>query len=125
MVEVDLGTDYYIYFTSRSPVKLSFVSDKQALLWCITLLMFIYCLRRINVGSRFQAEIPLLRDRSLAASDVAKEQLVWQPWEDLENNPAIQENGKKKNVYLNGHENKEGGDRTSKSYWTVNQVDGL
>uniref|UniRef100_A0A670XWY8 Mitotic deacetylase associated SANT domain protein n=1 Tax=Pseudonaja textilis TaxID=8673 RepID=A0A670XWY8_PSETE len=47
---------------------------------------------RINVGSRFQAEIPLLRDRSLAASDVAKEQLVWQPWEELENNPAIQEN---------------------------------
>ncbi|XP_063145930.1 mitotic deacetylase-associated SANT domain protein [Candoia aspera] len=47
---------------------------------------------RINVGPRFQAEIPPLRDRSLAVSDVAKEQLVWQPWEELETNPAIQEN---------------------------------
>lgn len=61
------------------------------------------------MGPRFQAEIPLLRDRSLAASDVAKEQLVWQPWEELENNSAIQENGKFIYLYLNGHENKEGG----------------
>ncbi|XP_042321927.1 mitotic deacetylase-associated SANT domain protein isoform X2 [Sceloporus undulatus] len=47
---------------------------------------------RINVGPRFQAEIPLLRDRSLAASDKAKEELVWQPWEELETNASIQEN---------------------------------
>ncbi|KAM9202753.1 mitotic deacetylase-associated SANT domain protein isoform 1-T2 [Dugong dugon] len=39
---------------------------------------------RINVGSRFQAEIPSLRDRSLAAADLHKADLVWQPWEDLE-----------------------------------------
>ncbi|XP_053457402.1 mitotic deacetylase-associated SANT domain protein [Nycticebus coucang] len=39
---------------------------------------------RINVGSRFQAEIPLMRDRALAATDPHKADLVWQPWEDLE-----------------------------------------
>ncbi|XP_023483842.1 mitotic deacetylase-associated SANT domain protein isoform X2 [Equus caballus] len=39
---------------------------------------------RINVGSRFQAEIPSMRDRALAASDSHKADLVWQPWEDLE-----------------------------------------
>uniref|UniRef100_A0ACB8G3R9 Uncharacterized protein n=1 Tax=Sphaerodactylus townsendi TaxID=933632 RepID=A0ACB8G3R9_9SAUR len=47
---------------------------------------------RINVGSRFQAEIPLLRDRSLATSDKPKADLVWQPWEELENNISVQEN---------------------------------
>lgn len=40
---------------------------------------------RINVGSRFQAEIPSMRDRALAAADPHKADLVWQPWEDLEN----------------------------------------
>ncbi|XP_036700629.1 mitotic deacetylase-associated SANT domain protein isoform X5 [Balaenoptera musculus] len=39
---------------------------------------------RINVGSRFQAEIPSMRDRALAAADSHKADLVWQPWEDLE-----------------------------------------
>nr|XP_003408803.1 ELM2 and SANT domain-containing protein 1 isoform X3 [Loxodonta africana] len=39
---------------------------------------------RINVGSRFQAEIPSLRDRALAAADPHKADLVWQPWENLE-----------------------------------------
>ncbi|KAF6129845.1 hypothetical protein HJG60_004396 [Phyllostomus discolor] len=39
---------------------------------------------RINVGSRFQAEIPPLRDRALAAADPHKADLVWQPWENLE-----------------------------------------
>ncbi|KAM5339104.1 mitotic deacetylase-associated SANT domain protein isoform 5-T10 [Glossophaga mutica] len=39
---------------------------------------------RINVGSRFQAEIPPVRDRALAAADPHKADLVWQPWEDLE-----------------------------------------
>uniref|UniRef100_A0A5F8AF43 Mitotic deacetylase associated SANT domain protein n=1 Tax=Macaca mulatta TaxID=9544 RepID=A0A5F8AF43_MACMU len=39
---------------------------------------------RINVGSRFQAEIPLIRDRALAAADPHKADLVWQPWENLE-----------------------------------------
>lgn len=39
---------------------------------------------RINVGSRFQAEIPMMRDRALAALDPHKADLVWQPWEHLE-----------------------------------------
>ncbi|XP_044291812.1 mitotic deacetylase-associated SANT domain protein isoform X2 [Varanus komodoensis] len=47
---------------------------------------------RINVGPRFQAEIPPLKDRSLAAFDKAKEELVWQPWEELETNASVQEN---------------------------------
>uniref|UniRef100_A0A8B9FIZ5 ELM2 and SANT domain-containing protein 1 n=2 Tax=Amazona TaxID=12929 RepID=A0A8B9FIZ5_9PSIT len=47
---------------------------------------------RINVGTRFQAEIPLLQDRSLAAADEHKAELVWQPWGDLETNKVTQEN---------------------------------
>ncbi|NXI40157.1 EMSA1 protein, partial [Galbula dea] len=47
---------------------------------------------RINVGARFQAEIPPLQDRSLAAADEHKAELVWQPWEDLETNRLTQEN---------------------------------
>ncbi|CAH6845278.1 mitotic deacetylase-associated SANT domain protein [Phodopus roborovskii] len=39
---------------------------------------------RINVGTRFQAEIPMIRDRALAAADPHKADLVWQPWEHLE-----------------------------------------
>lgn len=50
--------------------------------------------RRINVGSRFQAEIPPIRDQALAASDKAKADLVWQPWEALETDVSTQENGK-------------------------------
>uniref|UniRef100_A0A8C0BHR2 Mitotic deacetylase associated SANT domain protein n=1 Tax=Buteo japonicus TaxID=224669 RepID=A0A8C0BHR2_9AVES len=49
---------------------------------------------RINVGTRFQAEIPSLQDRSLAAVDEHKAELVWQPWGDLETNKVTQENGK-------------------------------
>ncbi|XP_006128670.2 mitotic deacetylase-associated SANT domain protein [Pelodiscus sinensis] len=47
---------------------------------------------RINVGSRFQAEIPVLQDRSLASADKHKADLVWQPWGDLEINKTTQEN---------------------------------
>ncbi|XP_044869569.1 mitotic deacetylase-associated SANT domain protein [Mauremys mutica] len=47
---------------------------------------------RINVGSRFQAEIPVLQDRSLASADKHKADMVWQPWGDLEINKATQEN---------------------------------
>ncbi|KFZ58634.1 ELM2 and SANT domain-containing protein 1, partial [Podiceps cristatus] len=47
---------------------------------------------RINVGTRFQAEIPSLQDRSLAAVDEHKAELVWQPWGDLETNKVTQEN---------------------------------
>ncbi|XP_065610807.1 mitotic deacetylase-associated SANT domain protein [Cyrtonyx montezumae] len=47
---------------------------------------------RINVGTRFQAEIPSLQDRSLAAADEHKADLVWQPWDDLETNRVTQQN---------------------------------
>uniref|UniRef100_A0A8C4UR75 Mitotic deacetylase associated SANT domain protein n=1 Tax=Falco tinnunculus TaxID=100819 RepID=A0A8C4UR75_FALTI len=47
---------------------------------------------RINVGIRFQAEIPSLQDRSLAAADEHKAELVWQPWGDLETNKVTQKN---------------------------------
>ncbi|XP_075048577.1 mitotic deacetylase-associated SANT domain protein [Mixophyes fleayi] len=40
---------------------------------------------RINIGPRFQAEIPDLRDRSLAFVDKHKADLVYFPLEDLEN----------------------------------------
>ncbi|XP_068873562.1 mitotic deacetylase-associated SANT domain protein [Aphelocoma coerulescens] len=47
---------------------------------------------RINVGTRFQAEIPSLQDRALAEADEHKAELVWQPWGDLETNKVTQEN---------------------------------
>ncbi|XP_030307572.1 ELM2 and SANT domain-containing protein 1 isoform X1 [Calypte anna] len=47
---------------------------------------------RINVGTRFQADIPSLQDPSLAAADEHKAELVWQPWDDLETNRVTQEN---------------------------------
>lgn len=41
--------------------------------------------RRINIGSRFQADIPELQDRLLMEKDVHKATLVWKPWPELEN----------------------------------------
>ncbi|XP_009328442.1 PREDICTED: transcriptional-regulating factor 1 isoform X4 [Pygoscelis adeliae] len=40
---------------------------------------------RINIGSRFQADIPELQDRWLMEKDVHKATLVWKPWPELEN----------------------------------------
>ncbi|XP_035752920.1 transcriptional-regulating factor 1 isoform X4 [Egretta garzetta] len=40
---------------------------------------------RINIGSRFQADIPELQDRFLMENDVHKATLVWKPWPELEN----------------------------------------
>ncbi|XP_021403293.2 transcriptional-regulating factor 1 isoform X3 [Lonchura striata] len=40
---------------------------------------------RINIGSRFQADIPELQDRLLLEKDVHKATLVWKPWPELEN----------------------------------------
>lgn len=59
-----------------------------------TLFNMYFFYRRINVGSRFQAEIPHLRDWSLAASDHPKADLVWKPWKELETDTSVQENGK-------------------------------
>ncbi|KAM6186665.1 transcriptional-regulating factor 1 isoform 3-T3 [Rhynchocyon petersi] len=40
---------------------------------------------RINIGLRFQAEIPELQDASALAQDTHKATLVWKPWPELEN----------------------------------------
>ncbi|XP_067844946.1 transcriptional-regulating factor 1-like isoform X2 [Heptranchias perlo] len=45
---------------------------------------------RINMGLRFQAEIPALQDRSLAEKDVSKADLVWKPWGELDD-PEVQQ----------------------------------
>ncbi|XP_040834207.1 zinc finger protein 541 [Ochotona curzoniae] len=45
----------------------------------------------INIGSRFQAEIPELQDRSLAGVDEHVASLVWKPWGDMTTNPETQD----------------------------------
>ncbi|XP_012304085.1 transcriptional-regulating factor 1 isoform X3 [Aotus nancymaae] len=45
---------------------------------------------RINVGLRFQAEIPELQDISALAQDTHKATLVWKPWPELENHDLQQ-----------------------------------
>ncbi|MBN3310506.1 ZN541 protein, partial [Amia calva] len=42
----------------------------------------VYC-RRINLGRRFQAELPLLRSTALVLYDPHPAQLMWAPWGDL------------------------------------------
>ncbi|XP_060769107.1 zinc finger protein 541 [Neoarius graeffei] len=46
---------------------------------------------KINVGSRFQAEIPPLRNPLLILYDEHPAQLVWAPWGDLPTNPETQQ----------------------------------
>ncbi|KAK4806283.1 hypothetical protein QYF61_008469 [Mycteria americana] len=45
----------------------------------------------INVGSRFQAEVPNLRDRSHLEKDEQAASLVWKPWGDIATNPETQD----------------------------------
>uniref|UniRef100_A0A8C0X8N7 Zinc finger protein 541 n=1 Tax=Castor canadensis TaxID=51338 RepID=A0A8C0X8N7_CASCN len=45
----------------------------------------------INIGSRFQAEIPELQERSLAGVDEHMASLVWKPWGDVMTNPETQD----------------------------------
>ncbi|XP_052568824.1 zinc finger protein 541 isoform X3 [Peromyscus californicus insignis] len=45
----------------------------------------------INVGSRFQAEIPELQERPLARVDENVASLVWKPWGDVMTNPETQD----------------------------------
>ncbi|XP_037010627.2 transcriptional-regulating factor 1 isoform X1 [Artibeus jamaicensis] len=45
---------------------------------------------RINIGLRFQAEIPELQDVSAVAQDAHKATLVWKPWPELENHDLQQ-----------------------------------
>ncbi|KAM5236863.1 zinc finger protein 541 isoform 2-T2 [Ctenodactylus gundi] len=44
----------------------------------------------INIGNRFQAEIPELQERSLAEADEHVASLVWKPWGDVMTNPETQ-----------------------------------
>ncbi|KAJ7990845.1 hypothetical protein DPEC_G00291140 [Dallia pectoralis] len=46
---------------------------------------------RINIGVRYQAEVPELRRRSLAQNDYHKAQLVWAPLNVLEAKPGLLE----------------------------------
>ncbi|KAK2816475.1 hypothetical protein Q7C36_022746 [Tachysurus vachellii] len=46
---------------------------------------------KINVGSRFQAEIPPIRNSLLILYDEHPAQLVWAPWGDLNTNPETQQ----------------------------------
>uniref|UniRef100_H3AZ55 Zinc finger protein 541 n=1 Tax=Latimeria chalumnae TaxID=7897 RepID=H3AZ55_LATCH len=45
----------------------------------------------INIGSRFQAEIPVLRDRSYTVYDEHRADLVWKPWGNTETNEETQQ----------------------------------
>ncbi|XP_059008973.1 zinc finger protein 541 isoform X1 [Mustela lutreola] len=45
----------------------------------------------INIGSRFQAKIPELQERALAAADEHVASLVWKPWGDVTTNPETQD----------------------------------
>ncbi|XP_053316763.1 transcriptional-regulating factor 1 isoform X2 [Spea bombifrons] len=45
---------------------------------------------RINIGSRFQAEIPELKGPSCLGKEQHKATLVWKPWPDLENKESQQ-----------------------------------
>ncbi|KAK9960186.1 hypothetical protein ABG768_010261 [Culter alburnus] len=46
---------------------------------------------RINIGLRYQAEVPELRERSAAQHDLHKAELVWAPLPDLEANTQQQQ----------------------------------
>lgn len=51
--------------------------------------------RRINIGSRYQAEIPELRTRSDAELDQHRAELVWTPLSGLEDKPDFKQKGQK------------------------------
>lgn len=51
--------------------------------------------RRINIGSRYQAEVPELRRRSAVELDHHRAELLWAPMKDLEEKPDFQQRGTK------------------------------
>ncbi|KAG9484402.1 hypothetical protein GDO78_010011 [Eleutherodactylus coqui] len=48
---------------------------------------------KINIGARFQAEIPNLEQRSSLEKDTHKASLVWKPWADLESEESQHRGG--------------------------------
>lgn len=61
--------------------------------------------RRINIGSRYQAEVPELRQRSAVELDHHRAELVWAPLTEQEEKPDFHEKGQKytrfHNYYIN------------------------
>lgn len=56
--------------------------------------LFSFCyFRHINIGSRFQAEIPDLQDRSSLENYEHPASLVWKPWGDITTNKETQKRG--------------------------------
>lgn len=53
--------------------------------------------RRINIGSRYQAEVPELRQRSDVELDGHGAELVWAPQAQLEEKPEYQQKGEDSN----------------------------
>ncbi|KAL1274587.1 hypothetical protein QQF64_027401 [Cirrhinus molitorella] len=53
---------------------------------------------RINVGSRFQAEIPPVQDTLYMLYEEHPAQLVWTPWKDLSTNTETQQRGEHTNT---------------------------
>lgn len=59
--------------------------------------------RRINIGSRYQAEVPELRQRSAVELDHHRAELVWAPLAELEEKPDFQEKGKESTKHAGFH----------------------
>ena len=55
--------------------------------------------RRINIGSRYQAEVPELRQRSAVELDHHRAELVWVPLTELEEKPDFQGKGEKRTIF--------------------------
>lgn len=49
--------------------------------------------RRINIGSRYQAEVPELRQRTAVQLDPHRADLVWAPLTSLEEKPDFKQKG--------------------------------
>ncbi|MEE6492594.1 hypothetical protein FKM82_016611 [Ascaphus truei] len=71
--------------STRSLLRSNSVDDMPPVLTAIGDATPVSIEPRINIGSRFQAEIPDLRDGSLASAEKYKADLVWWPWEDSGN----------------------------------------
>lgn len=63
------------------------------LFFFLFLYFFSFSLRRINIGQRYQAEVPELKERSAAQLDPHKAELVWAPLPELESKGQQQERG--------------------------------